>query len=736
MALYSAETPIEEIKTPDGELEDTEGGVNTWLQVARDAFEQADSYFDSSIRSKLQNAQAHFNNKHVPGSKYYSDSYRFRAKGFRPKSRSIVRKNEAAAAKAFFSTSDVVHIQAENEDDEAQRVSAEIMHSLLNYRLTKNIPWFTTLIGAYQDTLNAGICISHQTWEYAEEIEQKKLEGVVNMDGSQAVQEITHVLKDEPVVELRPPENVLFSASANWQDPINTSPFIIDKIPMHINEVEEMLSIEQANIPWYDISKEQLLTGITDSHDSIRSEREGSREDSKDQKFATSDFQTVWVYRYIVRRDGEDWLFYTLGTHHMLSEPVPLLDVYKHLKPGQRPYVLGFSVLETHKTYPSSLITLTEGLQQEANDINNQRRDNVALTLNKRYYARRGAKIDFASLKRNAPGSITLMDNVEQDVKTESPPDVTQSSYAEQDRVNMDYDELAGSFSTSSIASNRQLNETVGGMNMLQGDSNELVEYQIRLFAETWVEPVLRQVVQLEQAYEEDEALLKLQGEKLKLWQRYGLDTITDQWLQGTMTLEVNVGFGATNPQQRIEKLSIGLRTIAEFKPDLVMQMDGTELATEVMGALGFKGAKRFFPQMEDGEQDPQIAEMQQYIQQLEQQLQSKQMEIEGRTQVAQINADAKIASEQIKNEGKAMEVQVDAQTEEARIMIQREIDMIDRQLQHQKSEIERGKLINARDALLWKMRSETEQILSNPDNRQGTVIANDRYGMIPGQEG
>jgi len=156
MALYSAETPLEEIND-NNDIEIDDAGL-TWLQISQDAYEQSESYFDSSIRRKQENAQAHFNNKHVPGSKYHSDSYAYRSKGFRPKTRSIIRKNEAAAAKAFFSTQDVVHIQAENEGDESQRISAEVTHTLVNHRLTKDLNWFTTLIGAYQDTLVSGVC--------------------------------------------------------------------------------------------------------------------------------------------------------------------------------------------------------------------------------------------------------------------------------------------------------------------------------------------------------------------------------------------------------------------------------------------------------------------------------------------------------------------------------------------------------------------------------------------------
>jgi hypothetical protein len=57
-----------------------------WLDMARDAFEQSTDWFDASLRPSIEKALAHFQNRHAPGSKYHSETYKFRAKGFRPKS--------------------------------------------------------------------------------------------------------------------------------------------------------------------------------------------------------------------------------------------------------------------------------------------------------------------------------------------------------------------------------------------------------------------------------------------------------------------------------------------------------------------------------------------------------------------------------------------------------------------------------------------------------------------------
>ena len=765
MAMYSAETPVE----PDTQNNLEGGGGDEavaydpnaeFLQLARDAYKGATGYFDSSIRRKIERAMDHFQNKHPSGSKYNTESYKYRSKGFRPKTRSVIRKNEAAAATAFFSTQDSVHVSPENEAKEEQKLSAEICHSLLNYRLENSIKWFLTLLGGYQDTLNTGICISHQAWEFEEVHEpvprfnEETGEYDRDEEGEIAFDVESEIVSDKPKVELRPIENFLFSVAADWLDPVGTSPFLIDKIPMHITDIKDMMTPNaKGEVKWHEATEAQLFAGRVSDYDSIRSSREGSREDSKDQSYSTTDFDVVWVHRNIIKKGGTDWLFYTISDQHMLSDPIPLHQEYRHLKHGERPYVIGFSVLETHKAYPAGLNELTTSLQQEANEINNQRRDNVALVLNKRYYAKRGAAIDFRSLTRNIPGSITLMDDVTGDVKSESPQDVTSSSYQEQDRVNMDFDELAGSFSQSSVGSNRKLNETVGGMGMLKGDANEMVEYQIRMFAETWVEPVLKQLVRLEQAYETDEALLGLMGDKVNAWQRYGVDEITDDMLNGSMTVRVNVGFGSTNPEQRVSKLAMGLNTIGTFAPEEIQGMDKKELIIEVMGALGFRGAERFFPSTaKTGEQvtpqDQMIQQLQQQMQGMQMELESRQMEVEGRVRVAEIGQQTtlqktdmdnqtKLGVEQMKNEGKVYEINASLQHKQWVEDQKRQIDMVGKQLEKERNAIERGKLINQRDALLAQLRMKEQDIIQqNAQDRMSQTIMNDDYGMIPGAKG
>ena len=415
-----------------------------WLSLARDAYEASTTYMDAFLRPEWERSLKQWQGRHPGDSKYHHDAYKGRSKLFRPKTRGAIRKNEAMAAGAYFSTQDVVSITPTDDSQLVSRVSAELHHGLLNHRLTHTIPWFRVLIGAYQEAQVIGAVCSHQFWEY--DAKRKK---------------------DRPWIDLVPIENMRIDSAACWLDPINTSPYVIRLMPMYLGEVKRRMTTadpKSGKIRWRYVSEGELMSASKEHWDPTRLTRERTRGDPKAQDQGVSDFSTVWVRQVIVEQNGTDWIYYTAGAEHLLSDPVPLEEAYFH---GMRPYVMGCAVLEAHRVWPSSVPELTKDIATEINEVTNQRLDNVKFVLNKRYFARRDARVDTRSLTRNVPGSVSLMNDPAKDVKVIETCDVTGSSFQEQDRLNLDFDEVAGTFSNSSVASNRQLNETVGGMNLL-----------------------------------------------------------------------------------------------------------------------------------------------------------------------------------------------------------------------------------------------------------------------------
>ena len=483
-------------------MEKTES--SPWLEKARQAFSESTSFVDNNYRRKWEDNIRLFLSKHQSGSKYYKSAFKFRSKMFRPKTRMAVRANEAAAVAAFFANQDAATITPQDENVAIQRASAEINQEILNYRLTKTIPWFLICIGAFQDSMVPGVVCSYQDWWYEEREETVTMEvldemGMPVLDeetGEPLVEKVkkTVVVKDQPRVELRPVENIRIHPNADWTDPINSSPYLIDLLPMYVMDVKAKMrqgDKKTGKPKWNQLTDGQIHAASKKTYDSTRQVRESGRQDKTETTHGEelSGFDVVWVHRNFIKEDGVDYVFYTLGTEHMLTDPKPIQELYFH---GERPYVMGWSVLEAHRIYPSSLVDLGSSIQREINEITNTRMDNVRLVLDKRWEVRRGAQVDTQSILRNVPGSITLVDAVGEDIKPHEFHDVTSSAYQEQNLLNAEFDEIVGTFSTSSVNTNRRLNETVGGMQMLRGSANALVEYTIRTFAETWVEPGLR----------------------------------------------------------------------------------------------------------------------------------------------------------------------------------------------------------------------------------------------------
>jgi len=572
-----------------------------WINRAKDAFRFSTTYVDSNYRNNWEDSIRAFNNQHPSSSKYNSDLFKKRSNLFRPKTRAIIRKNEAAAAAAYFSNLELLSINPLNESIKEERISADVMEQVLRYRLTKSIPWFLLTMGAIQDAQVQGACIAHVYWRFSERYDEK---GMVTSK------------EDTPVCDLVPIENMRIDPSASWIDPIGTSPYIIHLIPMYWCDVKDRMRFpDPKGQRWKEYSASAAFSRSGISDESTRQTRLGYQQDPASEKRDVSDYDIVWVHRHIHRWNGEDWEFYTLASERLLTKPARLNDTVWH---GERPYVMGRALVETHKPMPASLPMLLKGLQEEANDVQNQRSDNVKFVLNKAYLVKRGKNVDLASLVRNVPGRITLVDDPEKDVQEMNWPDVTQSAYLEQDRIDGDFNDIAGNFSPLQVNTARTPRESSNTMKMLQSPSNMLTEYMLKTFTETFVAPVLMQIMKLEQHYETDTTILALAGEKAEVAQRYGVNQVTDALLEKELTLSVHVGMGATDPTQKLQRFVYAVMNFAQIARSQPPGLDLKEIAKEMFGLTGYQDGSRF---MIEGV-DPEVAKLMQENQALKKQMQ------------------------------------------------------------------------------------------------------------------
>lgn len=669
--------------TGDGAKPAGEGLSTTLLKMAKGAQSHADTYASSSVKSAWARAYKAFQNQHFDGSKYRSEAYRGRSKLFRPKTRSAVRKNEASAAQALFSTVDAVSIKP-TSSDMMSTVSGLVLHEIVNHRFDRSsgregIPWFMVAIGARQNSLITGMCISKQHWQYEEkkapEEEAPDLVETILNDGDDVrpayetpkedqsyldapdqpdvgddydddglpVEEPlealdpndrSHIKLDRPWIELIPPENAVLDPAAPWYNPVQEGGYFRARFPLAMHEVRAMMregSGKMGGGSWKQVDDAALKKNATNwMAKTVRLARDGGREDRYEKMVnAMGDMATVWVTENFFRYEGEDYHFWSIDESHLLSDPIPTEEAYPAFK-GIRPYVGGFGAIEAHKVNPMSPVESWSPLQAEANDLANLRLDNIKQHLSPVTKVKRGKQVDLKSVRNRGPDALIMMSDHD-DVVFDRPQDVSGSAYQEMNYLNSDFDDLSGSFSGSSVSTNRQLNETVGGMKMLSGSANGMTEYDLRVWSETWVEPAIRQIVQLEQYYEDNPKILALAGERAGLFKKYQMESLNPEMLDSDVLVSVDIGVGAASPEQQAQKLNGAfgmLAGLAQFF-DRPVKVNAEETAQVVFGYHGFKDGMRFLTMQEPGEgQDkpsPEEMELQAKQKQHAEELQSRE---------------------------------------------------------------------------------------------------------------
>lgn len=661
-----------------------------WVKMFKSALKASTDFQQSKLRASWSRNYRAFQNRHMNGSKYDTYRYRHRSKLFRPKTRMAVRKNNATVASALFSTEDAVSITAERASDRVQQMTARFIGAALNYRLDRSTKkagpnWFLTAVGASQDAQLTGICVSKQHWEYEEREFEVQVDAheqdetgafLFHPDGEPSIQTTiekqSEIVRDRLMITLIPGEHAIIDVTADWRDPVQEGGYFGAAYPVRREDLETTLD-KQAKRPkmgggaWRtDIDLAAIMKAASPetnrSAEAVRRAREDGQDRYESRFTDQNNGDIVWLIEFFYRYSGEDWHWWMLGETIMLSTPQPTRDAYPEQK-GDRPYVMGVGSLESHKTHPMAPVESWQPLQQEINDVTNLTLDAQKMAISPITKIRRGRNIDFKQVQNRGPDAQVMVQEPD-DVTFEKAPGPGGEQQLQINNLNVDFDELSGTFSQGSVQTNRQLNETVGGMNLLAGSANGVTEFDLRVFAETWATPCLRQCVRLEQFYESDETVMAVAGEQAGLIilpqqqpqqggpldqlpppQQDGLPPITfrqvmDNLDDAALAVRVNIGIGAHDPRQRFEKFGMGLKMTAEMTPILQASQimpDAAELMTEGWGLLGYKDANRFFKPAPPSGPPPEVQKM--------------QMEMELAKQKAELDAQAKQRDMQLRQQ-------------------------------------------------------------------------------------
>lgn len=649
------------------------------LMVA--AYQQGSEYQRNTLHGRWRAAYQAFNNEHVEDSKYRTTRFRGRSSLYRPKTRSATRKKMAEAASALFTTSDVVQIEPGDPSDQMQAASAAILRQVMNHRLSSAsenaaIPWFLVALGAHLTALQTGICASKQYWELkriqvgTETVEEPVAHPYMpgEIIGTQTVERpVIETVRNRPVIRLFPPEDVIRDPSGAWHDQAQDSSYVILRHQMTVDEAHQFVDAPQGEgagggspLVFDDGAKNLIAQAAgrseadSSGQSAVRRARDNSGTDRMTDNASTAnEYRNVWLHENFFRVGGEEYVFWSVENTHIVSNVARVRDVYPEQN-GARPITIGIGALEPFKIDPTSAIFSWRPLQQEINDVVNLRLDAMKQTIAPLAMVRRGRSIDIKAIQNRSPDSVVYVQE-SGDLEFDRPGEVSQSSYLEMEKLNADFDEQAGNFSTGSVQTNRTLGETVGGMNLMSSNANIMGEFDLRVWVESWVEPTLRQVVKLEQYYETDAAILGLCRSKAQLFQRFGVDAVTDELLEQFVTVRVDVGMGSADPQVKLQKFSNAAMTVAQVVASPMGQMMKLpEFVDEVFGICGYQNAfERFF--LPEASEDPRVMQMQQQMDQMMQALQQADMQSQdkaadrqSRESIAKLNAKAKMASQEM----------------------------------------------------------------------------------------
>lgn len=600
----------------DGGFEfDEKPSDNEFLQMVYEADQQALQYVNQVNRDSWQRGYRAFHQEHPDGSKYKSTDYNNRSRLFIPKTRTSVRKDMAATAASLFGTIDAVNTMPGNEGDPMQRASAAVLKEVMNYRTDRannkaSIPWFHVAMGSRQTSLITGICLSKQYWKLELRRQRQMEEFEDEETGEKKMRDVWEPMIDRPEIELIAPENFVIDPAADWTNPVQDAAYVIIKWPMRIDEIRRRQ--RDPRNPWKKLDESVLLAsgeGAQMEMEAIRRAREQGL-DRFDRSQTTRHFDVIWVWESYIRTAGEDWTFFSLGEKNLLTDPKPVSEVYPE-QFGERPLSLGYGSLEAFRIFPMSNVESWSQLQTEANDIRNLSLDALKQNIMPVTKVVRGRNVDLEQLRRRGTGSAIMVTDKD-DVTWEKAPDLSNGTMAMKQALDIEFDDLSGQANYGTVEQNNALGKTLGGLKLAAGAANAVQEYDIRVWIETWCEPVLNQLARLIQFYESDENILGLCGERAKLLQKFGISEISNDLLENNVTVRVNIGLGVGDPQQRLQKFASATQValpLVSQSPEFAKQevtLDWEAVMDEVFGAAGYRdGGRRFIKPGKGPAQNP-----------------------------------------------------------------------------------------------------------------------------------
>lgn len=401
------------------------------------------------------------------------------------------------------------------ENKAVPAASQRIFKTLINHRLRGNpINYYQECYEAFLDAIKNKYCVIKTYPRLKIKLTKKKTvidETGENLSPEDYDKEVEYFC---PAMEVLPYEDVFFSKRATWKD--------FYKFPIiHRKRISRGEALDRG----WKVEDEESAGMGTDEIKEQRQEFNGSPF-AKDPE-GNKDLDQLWSYEIwdFKRRDGEleSGSFVMIGSSESPEKVVrgwewnEMPYKYDELEPRRPPFDLGVSLPRAHTLPGDDFPEVTEGLQQETNSQRNQEREAVALALRPPLIVMKDSGMDLFSLMTRRIGAVMQSEvppeQAARELQMQNPVSLTAPI---QQRTDNDYAEVS-SITPMSLGMSRGSDMPATNFAGLSGNTNKKIQFIMRNVLITGIFPALDKLMRLEQAYETDDYIEQVTGERLGL---------------------------------------------------------------------------------------------------------------------------------------------------------------------------------------------------------------------------
>jgi len=435
-------------------------------------------------------------NKKLVNSQHITPRKRGQSSTFVPKIEAF-HQRKLADYLATFGGEDPVGLK---ETLTSTKEGARIMSRVLNYYITDagGVQWDSSLMNLAHNALTYNFAPWILDWD--RDVEMVKSVAVdVDEQGNQIEVEVEQEIVNysHPTLSIIPPEDIRVDPSIGW-DELHLATFGV--IRRYHNHAYYLRMVEQG--VWDEV--ESGLFSPKDGTGILNQER--SQFGVSDSMFSAVDdgFIECWYSYYYDEETGNPMEVVTLADKLVLEQPRELEFNFSN-QDGTDPFPFGIARVsgEPHELYSRAMPERLEGMQIETNAIRNQRRDNVSLVLNREKFMTPEAGVDPATLSRSFAGKVNVVKS-KGSVWWDAPPDVTSSSYREEQTSVSDMESLVAE-NAQRMGAATQRKESATASKLMASNASTMMGLDLQVFAITSTNKIIQKMVKMiRQAAEPD----------------------------------------------------------------------------------------------------------------------------------------------------------------------------------------------------------------------------------------